>query len=75
MSVAASNVWPNGSGGRCGEEFAATKAKMLGDIGRLGMAGALEHWTATGFIGPATRQVLTPADIEAMQRAVDGGRA
>ncbi len=70
---AVSNPWPHGTGGRCAAEFAAVREKMLGDIDRLGMAGALEHWERTGFIGPATRQVLTPADIEAMQRAYVGG--
>ncbi len=60
-----------GSGGRCGEQFAAVRDKMLGDLHRLGVRGALEHWTATGFLGPATLQVLTDRDIDAMQRAVD----
>lgn len=68
-------VWLHGTGGRCAEQFAATRAKMDADIKRLGMAGALEHWDETGFIGPAIRQVLTDSDIRAMQRAVDGGRA
>ena len=61
--------WPFGSGGRCGDAFAATRATMLADLERLGVRGALEHWTATGFLGPATAQVLTDRDIEAMERA------
>lgn len=63
------HAWPHGSGGRCAAEFAAVRDKMLGDMERLGVRGALEHWEATGFLGPATRQVLTDADYEAMERA------
>lgn len=68
-------AWNHGSGGRCGPQFAATRARMLADLERMGVRAALEHWEATGFLGPATRQVLTDRDLDAMQRAVDGGRA
>lgn len=71
VTAAEPPAWPHGSGGRCGAQFAAVRAKMLGDLQRLGVRGALEHWTATGFLGPATLQVLTDRDLDAMQRAVD----
>lgn len=65
--------WTFGTGGRCGEAFAAARARMLADTERLGVRGALEHWTATGAVGPATLRVLTERDLDAMQRAFIGG--
>lgn len=73
--TASTTAWPFGSGGECGPQFAATRARILGDTARLGARAAHEHWEATGQQGAATRQVLTDADYDAMERALAAGEA
>lgn len=77
-------VWPYGSGGACGEQFAANERKMTRDLAELGLVGAMEHWLATGFLSSwaqvgklvevegrlvSNGGVLTEADIRKMERA------
>lgn len=70
-------VWPYGSGGACGEQFAATQEKMLRDIAALGLRKALDLWTrgsdpylgSWARIGVEDGGVLTEADICRMERA------
>lgn len=72
---ATSNVWPFGSGGRCGDAFAATRARMLADMARLGVRAAHAEWGRAGLMGAAVRQVLTERDYDAMERALAEGGA
>lgn len=69
LRCGANGAWPHGTGGRCGEVFAATLARRQADIARLGLRAATELWIAEGLQGSAIMAVLTDADWARMERA------